>query len=129
MALSKHRYAEMTWPEIRQVAAEDRVVVIPIGTIEDHGPHLPVDCDVRIIEAICARACAQAPETTVLLPTVSYGYSPHHGDFPGSLNIRWNVFVEYLSTSPATSSGTGSGASSSPMATAPTCRWSTSRRA
>jgi creatinine amidohydrolase len=96
MAVGRHRYAEMTWPEIRQAAAEDRVVVVPIGTIEDHGLHLPVDCDVRIIEAICERACAQAAETTVLLPTVSYGYSPHHDDFPGPLNIRWNIFVEHL---------------------------------
>jgi creatinine amidohydrolase len=96
MALGKYRYAEMTWPEVREVAAEDRVVVVPIATIEDHGPHLPIDCDLRIIEAICSGACARAPEQTVLLPAVSYGYSPHHRDFPGSLNIRWNVFVEHL---------------------------------
>jgi creatinine amidohydrolase len=96
MALGKYRYADMTWPEVGQVAAEDRVVVLPVATIEDHGPHLPIDCDVRIVEAICAQACARAPETTLLLPPVSYGYSPHHRDFPGSLNIRWNVFVDYL---------------------------------
>ena len=96
MAVAKYKYAEMTWPEIRDVAAEDRVVVIPVGTIEDHGPHLPVDTDVRIIDAICSRACAAAPETTVLMPVVTHGYSPHHSDFPGSINIRWNVFVEHL---------------------------------
>jgi creatinine amidohydrolase len=96
MAVEKYRYSEMTWPEIRDVAAEDRVVVIPVGTIEDHGPHLPVDCDVRIIEAICARTCAAAPTETVLLPVLTHGYSPHHLDFPGPITIRWNVFVEHL---------------------------------
>jgi creatinine amidohydrolase len=94
--VSKYRYREMTWPEIRDVVAEDRVVVIPIATLEDHGLHLPIDCDVRIIEEICARACARVPDQVVLLPAVTHGYSPHHRDFPGSVNIRWNIFVEHL---------------------------------
>jgi creatinine amidohydrolase len=92
----KYVYRAMTWPEIRDVAREDRVVVVPIATLEDHGPHLPIDCDVRIIEAICAGACEKVPDQVVLLPAVTHGYSPHHRDFPGSINIRWNVFVEHL---------------------------------
>lgn len=91
-----YRYAEMTWPELRGAAAEDRVVVVPIGTIEDHGRHLPVDTDVRIIDAICCRACAAEPEASILLPPVWHGYSPHHMDFPGPITIRYDVFVEYL---------------------------------
>ncbi len=94
--VQKHVYREMTWPEIRAVADEDRVVILPIGTLEDHGPHLPVDTDVRIIDAICEGACAKVPGDVVLLPVVTHGYSPHHRDFPGSVNIRWNVFVEHL---------------------------------
>lgn len=96
MTVNKYRYAEMTWPEIREVAGENRVAVIPVGTIEDHGPHLPVDCDARIIEAVTDRACRLRPTETVLLPVVTHGYSPHHMDFPGPITIRWNVFVEYL---------------------------------
>lgn len=96
MAAGKYRYAEMTWPEIRDSAAEDRVVVVPVGTMEDHGHHLPVDTDVRIIDAICSGACAEESETTLLLPPVYHGYSPHHMDFPGPITIRYDVFVEYL---------------------------------
>ena len=82
----------MTWPEIREVAAERRVVVVPIGTLEDHGPHLPIDTDVRIIGEICQRACAQAGERVVLLPTVTHGFSPHHRDFPfRERSPRWSV--------------------------------------
>ncbi|HJW74078.1 MAG TPA: creatininase family protein [Thermoleophilia bacterium] len=94
--VEKHVYREMTWPEVRDVAREDRVVVVPVGTLEDHGPHLPVDTDVRIIEAICERACSRTPDQVVLLPAVTHGYAPHHRDFPGSINIRWDVFVEHL---------------------------------
>lgn len=92
----KYRYVEMTWPEIRAAAADDRVVVVPIGTVEDHGPHLPVDTDVRIIDAICERACAATRDTSLLLPPVWHGYSPHHMDFPGPITIPYDVFVEYL---------------------------------
>jgi creatinine amidohydrolase len=93
---SAYRYAEMTWPEIGAAAAADRVVVVPIGTVEDHGRHLPVDTDVRIIDAISSRACQAEAETSVLLPPVWHGYSPHHMDFPGPITIRYDVFVEYL---------------------------------
>jgi creatinine amidohydrolase len=93
---TKHIYSSMTWPEIGRVATEDRVVVIPIGTLEDHGPHLPIDTDVKIIDAICAGACERMRASTILMPAVTHGYSPHHADFPGSINIRWNIFVEHL---------------------------------
>ena len=96
MAENKYRYAEMTWPEIGRVTQEDRVAVVPIGTLEDHGHHLPIDTDVRIIDGICSRACARVPDKVVLLPSVTHGYSPHHLDFPGPITIRWDVFVEYL---------------------------------
>ncbi len=96
MAERKHVYAQMTWPEIGRVVTEDRVAVVPIGTLEDHGPHLPIDADVRIIDGICTAASARVPDKVVLLPVVTHGYSPHHGDFPGSISIRWNVFVEHL---------------------------------
>jgi creatinine amidohydrolase len=96
MAVAKHNYEQMTWPEIRDVVKEDRVVVVPIGTLEDHGPHLPIDTDCAIITEICRRACDRVPVDTVLLPTVTHGYSPHHRDFPGSINIAWDTFVRYL---------------------------------
>ncbi len=79
----QYTYSEMTWPEVGRAAGEDRVVVIPIGTLEDHGLHLPIDTDVRIIDAICKGACERTPGSVVLLPAVTHGYSPHHADFPG----------------------------------------------
>ena len=88
-------YARLTWPEVRRAAADDRVALIPVGTLEDHGPHLPIDTDLRIIMEICRRAAEQAPDDVVLLPPIPHGYDPHHMDFPGAISITWDVFTKY----------------------------------
>jgi creatinine amidohydrolase len=89
-------YGRLTWPEVAEVAAEDRVCLIPVATLEDHGHHLPIDADLRIVDEICRRAAAAAPDETVLLPAVPHGYSPHHMDFPGPITIGWDTFTRYL---------------------------------
>jgi creatinine amidohydrolase len=72
------RYERLTWPEVRRAAGEDRVALIPVATLEDHGPHLPVDTDLRIVAEICERAAAEAADRVVLLPAIPHGYDPHH---------------------------------------------------
>jgi len=100
--LPRTRYAEHTWPELRELSRSDQiVVVIPTATLEDHGYHLPIDTDVRLIEAICEGAverfnARQQTAAAMLFPTAVHGYTPHHMDFPGTVTLRWNVFVEYL---------------------------------
>jgi len=95
------RYGEHTWLELRELATrDDVVVVIPAATLEDHGYHLPIDTDVRLVEAIAEGACerfnAQRTGRALLFPTQVHGYTPHHMDFPGSITLRWDVFVESL---------------------------------
>lgn len=99
--LPRTDYGEHTWLELRELAEhEDLVVVIPTATLEDHGYHLPIDTDVRLIEAIARGAVerhnAGAESRAMLFPTAVHGYTPHHMDFPGSVSLRWNVFVETL---------------------------------
>jgi creatinine amidohydrolase len=89
-------YGRLTWPEVAEVAGEDRVCLVPVATLEDHGHHLPIDADLRIVEEICRRAAAAAPDEIVLLPAVPHGYSPHHMDFPGPITIGWDTFTRYL---------------------------------
>lgn len=88
-------YERLTWPEVRRAAEEERVALIPVGTLEDHGPHLPIDADVRLITEICRRAAEEAADEIVLLPTIPHGYSPHHMDFPGPITIGWETFTRY----------------------------------
>src|SRR5919108_4968186 len=89
-------YERLTWPEVREAAAEDLVCLIPVATLEDHGPHLPIDTDLRLTTEICRRAAEAAPEAILLLPPIPHGYSPHHMDFPGPITIAWDTFTRYL---------------------------------
>jgi creatinine amidohydrolase len=88
-------YERLTWPEVRRAADEDRVALIPTATLEDHGPHLPIDADLRIVGEICRRAAEVAWNEVVLLPPIPHGYSPHHMDFPGPITIGWDTFTRY----------------------------------
>jgi creatinine amidohydrolase len=89
-------YGRLTWPEVARLAEEDRVCLIPVATLEDHGHHLPIDADLRIVAEICRRAADEAPDDVVLLPSIPHGYSPHHMDFPGPITIGWETFTRYL---------------------------------
>src|SRR5919201_1535841 len=89
-------YERLTWPEVRDAAAEDLVCLIPVATLEDHGPLLPIDTDLRLTTEICRRAAEAAPEAILLLPPIPHGYSPHHMAFPGPITIAWDTFTRYL---------------------------------
>ena len=89
-------FAKMSWPEINEAAAAGKVALLPAATLEDHGLHLPVDTDVVIAEAVCHRTAELAADDVVLLPCVTFGYSPHHIDGPGTLTIRWDTFIDYV---------------------------------
>jgi creatinine amidohydrolase len=88
-------YARLTWPEVARMAGEKRLCLIPVATLEDHGHHLPIDADLRIVEDICRRAAEEIPDEVVLLPPIPHGYSPHHMDFPGPITIGWDTFTRY----------------------------------
>lgn len=89
-------YERLTWPEVRLAVEQDRVCLIPVATLEDHGPHLPIDTDLRLTTEICRRVATAAEDEVVLLPAIPHGYSPHHMDFPGPITIGWDTFTNYL---------------------------------
>jgi mycofactocin system creatininase family protein len=77
------------WPDVE--AGARRVLVVPVGSLEQHGPHLPLDTDTRIAAAVAERACAvlaAAGRAGVgLAPAIAIGASGEHADFPGTLSI------------------------------------------
>lgn len=79
------RLADLAWPDIAATAAAS-VLVVPVGSTEQHGPHLPFTVDTDIAVALAERlGCAR--QWTVLAPPVPYGSSGEHAGFPGTLSI------------------------------------------
>lgn len=93
---SLYRWAELTWEEIGALAGPDAVVVIPVGSVEQHGPHLPVGTDARIVSAVADAAARRVAERVpvLLVPTVEIACSEHHMEFPGSLTLTEETFVQ-----------------------------------
>jgi creatinine amidohydrolase len=87
-------YERLTWPEIREAARADRVVIIPFASIEQHGPHLPVDVDLRLAREVCERAARRNPNCLVMTP-MAFGFEPHHMAWPGTIDVDWDVLIRY----------------------------------
>ena len=79
-----------TWPELAHRSGSGAVLVVPWGSTEQHGPHLPVTTDTDIAVAI-AMAAAQHDDRLVVAPSLSYGSSGEHEAFAGTLSIGQDV--------------------------------------
>jgi creatinine amidohydrolase len=73
-------------------ARSERLVVVPVGAIEQHGPHLPLETDTLLAAAV-AKAIVERTPGTLLGPTLELGCSSHHSSFPGTLSLRAETFV------------------------------------
>jgi len=82
------RIEHLTSPEIAEaIAGGARTAILPLGAIEQHGPHLPLSMDSDHADALALRIACRLGNALVL-PTVRVGYSPHHLGFCGSLSVR-----------------------------------------
>jgi creatinine amidohydrolase len=93
---AKYRYDDLTWPEIKDAVSRDVVVLIPVGTIEDHGPHLPLNTDNVIVEAVCFETARRSNGAVLSLPVVPVGLDEHHMDFPGTVSVEMELLLAYV---------------------------------
>lgn len=86
-------FSEMTWMEISRVS-RNTLVVLPLGSTEQHGPHLPVSTDALIVTAL---ANALEKRCNILLsPTQWLGHSPHHLSFGGTISLDHELYAHML---------------------------------
>ena len=96
--LGKH-----TWTEASELLGADTVVILPVGSTEAHGPHLPLDTDVTIARAQALRAAERLGEAgvgAVVLPALNYGLTNYAEGFAGTVSIRpgtlWNLLEDII---------------------------------
>lgn len=89
---SVHRLGDLTWLDVRD---QSRIVLIPLGSLEQHGPHLPLDTDTRIALAI-AEHVAELRDDLVIGPTITVGASGEHAGFAGTMSIGTDALTSML---------------------------------
>jgi creatinine amidohydrolase len=90
------RYEKLTWEEINEAVALGKIPIVPIGAVEQHGPHLPLDVDMLLSSSVARATAERCAEKALVLPSVAYGYTGHVMDFPGTVNIHYQHFIEYV---------------------------------
>lgn len=97
-SVSTHFLEHMTWPEVESaIAAGVDAVLIPIGSTEQHGRHMPLDTDCFIARSLCARAAETAEGDGMRLlvaPTLNVTLSWYHMQFPGSMRLSTTTFLQ-----------------------------------
>jgi len=84
----KYLLGESTWPEVRERLKEVDVALLPVGSLEQHGLHLPLDTDAFDADYLAQQVAATCSDPKPLvLPLLSYGVSYHHEDFAGTISI------------------------------------------
>lgn len=92
---TEYRYQRLTWEEMNAAIAAQKVVVLPTGSTEQHGPHLPLDVDAFLVESVCLELGRRAPDRVLVLPTVCFGLNQHHIDFPGTIHVEPETFIAF----------------------------------
>jgi creatinine amidohydrolase/Fe(II)-dependent formamide hydrolase-like protein len=83
-----HLLGELSWPRAERRFGEVDVALLPVGAIEQHGPHLPLDTDAFDADYLARRVAERCSDPKpVVLPLLPYGVSYHHDDFPGTISV------------------------------------------
>ncbi len=90
-------WANMTDPQIAAARDAGVLVAVPVGAIEQHGPHLPVDADILSASAVTLEAARRVRKVPVLVaPGLPFGFSPHHASKPATLSLGLSTYLAVL---------------------------------
>jgi creatinine amidohydrolase len=96
--MAEHLIERMTWEQVAErIEAGVDAVLVPIGTTEQHGPHMPLDTDCFIARSLAVRAAELAEEqglSLLVAPTLNVTLSWYHMQFPGSMRLSTTTFLQ-----------------------------------
>jgi creatinine amidohydrolase len=96
--MSEVEWGRLKASEIKALAARDAVVIVPVASLEQHGPHLPTLTDTLLVSEVARRAARRASERHPVLvtPCVWTGLSEHHMAFNGTVTLDLTTFRAVL---------------------------------
>ena len=93
--MAEYEWARLRADELRKYSQDDTVVILPVAALEQHGPHLPVMVDSRLVEEVSKRTASLGRDKgipIITLPVVWHGLSEHHMPFGGTVTLTSNTF-------------------------------------
>jgi len=90
------RWEELSAPAIDALDRERTVVVLPVGSVEQHGHHMPVGTDTLLAHAVSVAAAERLAGRAAVLPPPWYGISAHHMRFPGTVTLRLETMLSLV---------------------------------
>lgn len=88
--------SDLSWPEIREIKDQVELVLLPVGSNEQHGPNLAVKMDIAASTEFCRRASAMMRPRVAVAPPIPWGVSYHHMNFPGTITLSNETFIQIL---------------------------------
>jgi len=86
MKMRSFYLGELTWLDVEEFLKAHKTVMVPVGSCEQHGPHLPLDTDAYDAFWLSLKAAEKA-QCALVAPPIYYGVSLHHMDFPGTITL------------------------------------------
>jgi len=88
------QWEKLTFKDIEKLSKEDTIVVIPIGSMEIHGPHLPLGTDALVIYKLALEVAKR--EEALVLPPIYYACAVENRHFPGNISLKAEIFLELI---------------------------------
>ncbi len=80
--------AHLSWPEVKELLPRIEMVLLPVGSNEQHGPNGSLETDTALVYAVCRRVSEELYPRVLVAPPIPWGISFHHMDFPGSITLE-----------------------------------------
>jgi len=92
--MNRYQFAAFSWAEVSEMERENKIILIPLGSTEQEGTHLPIGVDTYVAEEIARKV---AKETGSLVgPTLPVGYSEWFLEFPGTISLKMETFTQVI---------------------------------
>lgn len=89
----KAKLGELTWPELKEALPSVKLVVIPTGAFEQHGPHMTLNTDTEVACAFAEGLAERFRGKILVAPPIAFGLSAHHMSFPGTVTLQPETFL------------------------------------
>ncbi len=100
-------WTRLTAAGLQKQAALDAIAIVPIGSTEQHGPHLPTGVDVMLVTEVARRAALRTVAPVLVLPTIWTGLAEHHMSLGGTITLDMRTFSSLSRASVALCCGRG----------------------